>query len=211
MTRVTVIDYGLGNLYSVARALRAANAEVELTADPDVVRHAERLVLPGVGAFRDGMAGLELRGLIEPIREFVGSGRPLFGICLGMQLLMSRGTEFGDAAGLALVGGSVVSFDADGRPVRGKIPHVGWSKLVAKRPWAGSALAAVPDGSHVYFSHSYFPAPDDGGIVLATATHAGVEVCSFIHRDNIQASQFHPDMSGDVGLAIMKGFVDQPE
>jgi imidazole glycerol-phosphate synthase subunit HisH len=211
VTKVTVVDYGLGNLYSVARALRAAGADVELSADRDAVLHAERLVLPGVGAFRDGMAGLEQRGLVEPIREFVRSGRPLLGICLGMQLLMSRGTEFGDAAGLALVSGSVVAFGADGRTVTGKVPHVGWSSLVAMRPWTGSALAAVPTGSSVYFSHSYFPAPDDGGIVLATATHAGIEFCSFIRRDNIQASQFHPDMSGGVGLAIMKGFVDERE
>jgi glutamine amidotransferase len=211
MTTVTVVDYGLGNLYSVARALRAAGAEVELTADRDAVQRAERLVLPGVGAFRDGMAGLQQRGLVEPVREFVRSGRPLLGICLGMQLLMSRGTEFGDAAGLALISGSVVAFGADGRTVTGKIPHVGWSNLVATQPWTGSALAAVPTGSSVYFSHSYFPAPDDIGIVLATASHAGIEFCSYIRRDNIQASQFHPDMSGGVGLAIMKGFVDQRE
>jgi glutamine amidotransferase len=211
VTRVTVVDYGLGNLYSVARAFRAAGAEVELTADPDTVRNAERLVLPGVGAFRDGMAGLEQRALVDPIREFVVAGRPLLGICLGMQLLMSRGTEFGESAGLGLVSGSVVTFGADGRVVTGKVPHVGWSRLETTRPWAGSALAAVPAGSSVYFSHSFFPAPDDRGIVLATATHAGVEFCSFIRRDNIQASQFHPDMSGDVGLAIVKGFVEQRE
>jgi glutamine amidotransferase len=208
--RVTIVDYGLGNLFSVARAFRASGAEVVVTAEPETVRRAERLVLPGVGAFRDGMAGLSTRDLVAPILDFVASGRPLLGICLGMQLLMTSGTEFGETRGLGLVRGAVVTFGADGRPVTGKVPHVGWSRLVPARDWAGSVLGTVAPGSSVYFSHSYFPAPEEEGIVLATATHAGIEFCSFIRRENIQASQFHPDMSGAIGLAITKGFVDQP-
>jgi len=184
---------------------------VEVTTDPGAVARADRLVLPGVGAFQDGMAGLRARGLVEPIVDYVASGRPLLGICLGMQLLMSKGTEFGEAAGLGLVRGKVVTFGADGRPVKGKVPHVGWSRLTPINSWAGSVLADVAPGSSVYFSHSYFPAPEEERIVLATATHAGIEFCSFIRRENIQASQFHPDMSGAIGLAITKGFVDQPE
>ena len=209
MTRVTIVDYGLGNLFSVVRAFRTTGAEVELTSDPDAVRAAERLVLPGVGAFRDGMAGLHARGLVEPVIEHARSGRPLLGICLGMQLLMSTGTEFGHEEGLGLVPGAVVAFGADGRPVRGKIPHVGWTALKEVHPWGGSALAPLAAGSFAYFSHTYFPQPTDDGVVLATATHAGIEFCSFIRRDNIQASQFHPDMSGTVGLAIVKAFADQ--
>ena len=209
MTRTTIVDYGLGNLFSVARAFRTTGADVEVTSDPDAVRAAERLVLPGVGAFRDGMAGLRARGLIEPVVEHARSGRPLLGICLGMQLLMTAGTEFGDEAGLGLVPGTVVAFGADGRTVRGKVPHVGWTTLKEIRPWANSALAPVAPGSSVYFSHSYFPRPADDAVVLATATHAGIEFCSFIRRDNIQASQFHPDMSGGVGLAIVKAFAER--
>jgi glutamine amidotransferase len=209
VTRVTVADYGLGNLFSVARALRVHGADVELTSDPDAVRSAERLVVPGVGAFRDGMAGLRSRGLVEPIREFIATGRPFLGICVGMQLLMAEGTEFGTTEGLGVFRGTVVTFGADGRPVNGKVPHVGWSKLVRTGSWAGSVLADVPDGSSVYFSHSYFPAPADPAIILATASHAGIEFCSFIRRDNVQASQFHPDMSGAVGLAITRAFVEQ--
>jgi len=209
VTRVTVVDYGLGNLFSVARAFRAAGAEVELTSDPGAVRSAERLVLPGVGAFRDGMIGLRARDLVGPVVEFVRSGRPLMGICLGMQLLMTEGTEFGDTSGLGLVAGRVVTFGADGRPVTGKIPHVGWSKLAPAGRWAGSMLDRIEPGSSVYFSHSYFPAPTDPAVVLATASHAGIDFCSFIRRDNIQASQFHPDMSGAVGLAIIRTFVEQ--
>jgi glutamine amidotransferase len=125
-----------------------------------------------------------------------------------MQLLMTEGTEFGEARGLGLVPGRVVTFGADGRPVTGKIPHVGWSKLTPAAPWADSVLAAVEPGSSVYFSHSYFPAPTDRAVVLATAEHAGIEFCSFIRRDNVQASQFHPDMSGTVGLAIIRAFVE---
>jgi glutamine amidotransferase len=206
---VTIVDYGLGNLFSVARAVRAADAEVEITSDPDAVRAADRLILPGVGAFRDGMAGLLARDLVEPVVEFARRGSPLLGICLGMQLLMTEGTEFGEAKGLGLVPGRVVTFGADGAPVTGKIPHVGWSKLSPAAPWTGSVLEAVEPGSSVYFSHSYFPAPSEPALVLATATHAGIQFCSFIRRDNVQASQFHPDMSGTVGLAIIRAFVER--
>ncbi len=209
MTRVTIVDYGLGNLFSVLRSFRTTGADVELTRDPDAVRAAERLVLPGVGAFRDGMAGLRARGLVEPVVEHARSGRPLLGICLGMQLLMTEGTEFGHEAGLGLVPGTVVTFGADGRPVRGKIPHVGWTALKEVHSWRGSALAPLEAGSFAYFSHSYFPRPADDGVVLATATHAGIEFCSYIQTGNIQASQFHPDMSGSVGLAIVKAFADR--
>jgi glutamine amidotransferase len=147
VTRVTIVDYGLGNLFSVMRAFRTTGADVELTSDPDAVRAAERLVLPGVGAFRDGMAGLRARGLVEPVIEHARSGRPLLGICLGMQLLMTEGTEFGHEAGLGLVPGAVVAFGADGQPVRGKVPHVGWTALREVHPWDGSARAPVTAGS----------------------------------------------------------------
>jgi len=172
------------------------------------VRQAERLVLPGVGAFGDGMDGIRKRELVIPVLEYVRAGRPLLGICLGMQLLMDESTEFGETKGLGLISGNVVAFGADGRPVHGKVPHVGWSRLTPSNPWAGSVLESVAPGSSVYFSHSYFPAPADPKVVLATTTHAGIEFCSFIRRDNIQASQFHPDMSGGVGLQIARDFVD---
>jgi glutamine amidotransferase len=206
---VTIADYGLGNLFSVARLFRTVGAEVAISSDPAEVRAAERLVLPGVGAFRDGMAGLRSRGLVEPIREVAASGRSLLGICLGMQLLMTEGTEFGRMDGLDLVPGTVITFGADGQPVRGKVPHVGWSRLEPHRQWTGSALGTIPAGSSVYFSHSFFPAPSDAAVILATATHAGIEFCGYLRKDNIEASQFHPDMSGSVGLAIAAAFVDR--
>jgi glutamine amidotransferase len=208
VTRITIVDYGLGNLFSVARAFRVHGADVDVTSDPGAVRAAERLVLPGVGAFRDGMAGLRSRGLVEPVVEFIHSDRPFLGICVGMQLLMDEGTEFGTTKGLGILPGTVVTFGTDGRAVRGKVPHVGWSRLGPTRPWSGSALEAVAPGSSVYFSHSYFPVPTDPTVILATSTHAGIEFCSFVRRGNVQASQFHPDMSGPVGLAITKSFVE---
>jgi imidazole glycerol-phosphate synthase subunit HisH len=208
MTRITVVDYGLGNLFSVARAFRAIGADVAMASTPGDVARADRLVLPGVGAFRDGMRGLAERGLVGPIHDHVQRGRPLFGICLGMQLLMDEGTEFGETAGLGLLPGRVVAFGSDGHPVGAKVPHVGWSRLRLTRAWTSSALSGVAPGSSVYFSHSYFPAPADPGLVLATATHGAVEFCAFLRRDNVQASQFHPDMSGSVGLAIAKAFVE---
>lgn len=209
LARVTIVDYGLGNMYSVARLFRTIGAEVTIASDPAEIRAAERLVLPGVGAFRDGMAGLQVRGLVEPIREVAASGRPLFGICLGMQLIMTEGTEFGRIKGLGLISGTVVTFGADGQPVHGKVPHVGWSRLAPQLPWSGSALGTTPPGSSVYFSHSFFPEPTDTSVILATATHAGIDFCSYIRKDNIEASQFHPDMSGRVGLGIAAAFTDR--
>jgi glutamine amidotransferase len=209
--RVTVVDYGLGNLFSVARLFTAVGADVEVTSEPSVIAGAERLVLPGVGAFRDGMVGLESRSLVEPILKFASAGRPLLGICLGMQLLMRQGTEFGETQGLGLIEGQVVAFGADGRTVRGKVPHVGWSKLVPRDNWRESLLSSLAPGSSVYFSHSYFPSPENQDVVLATTAHADIEFCSYIRHGNIEASQFHPDMSGEAGLGIAKAFVQRSE
>src|SRR4051812_13508951 len=159
---VTVVDYGLGNLFSVARALESQGAKVRIESDADAVRTADRLVLPGVGAFGDGMAGLASRGLVEPIREFARTGRPLFGICLGTQLLMDEGREFGTYEGLGLVPGSVGAFDEQHSERAEKIPHVGWNAIRPKTPrrWQGSFLSETPSGTPMYFTHSFVIRPE---------------------------------------------------
>ena len=202
---VTVVDYGLGNLFSVARALESQGAQVRFAAEPDAIRAADRLLLPGVGAFGDGMAGLASRGLVEPIREFARTGRPLFGICLGTQLLMDEGREFGTHVGLGLVPGFVGAFDEQQGGRAEKIPHVGWNAI---RPhngtlWPGTFLADTPPGTPMYFTHSYVIRPAHDEDVVAVADYAGTEVCAVIRHENVSGCQFHPEKSGPAGLAIL--------
>jgi imidazole glycerol-phosphate synthase subunit HisH len=202
---VTVVDYGLGNLFSVARALESQGARVGFAADPDAVRSAERLVLPGVGAFGDGMAGLASRGLVEPIREFARSGRPLFGICLGTQLLMDEGREFGTHPGLGLVPGSVGPFDEQRGERVDKIPHVGWNAIrpTATRRWQGTFLSETAPGTAMYFTHSFVIRPANDADVVAVADYAGGEVCAVLRHGNVSGCQFHPEKSGPAGLALL--------
>lgn len=206
---VTVVDYGLGNLYSVTRALAAVGGDPKLTSDPVDVARAERLVLPGVGAFADGMAGLRERGLVDALKAFAATGRPFLGICLGMQLLMREGTEFGRHEGLGLVEGSVTLLTpeaAGGRPP--KLPHIGWNALGGEPArWKDSALGALAPGAQVYFVHSYAPAPSDPADVLATCEYGGRPFCAALKRGNLTGCQFHPEKSGPVGLAILERFL----
>ncbi len=208
--QVTVVDYGIGNLFSVRRALERCGGEVTLSSDPTVLERAERLVLPGVGAFAGGMQGLGERGLVEPIRRFAASGRPLLGICLGMQMLATASEEFGIHAGLGLIPGRVVAVpgrDVDGRPH--KIPHVGWTALRAPRDaaWRDSLLADTPEGTSVYLVHSYAVVPDDAAHRLAHCEYGGHAVCAAIARGRITGFQFHPEKSGEAGLLILQRFL----
>lgn len=206
---VTVVDYGLGNLFSVARALESQGARVRIESDPDAVRSADRLVLPGVGAFGDGMAGLAARGLVEPIREFARTGRPLFGICLGTQLLMDEGREFGTHPGLGLVPGSVGPFDEQSGDRAEKIPHVGWNAIrpTTANRWQGTILADTPPATPMYFTHSFVIRPEREEDIVAVADYAGSKVCAVLRHDNVSGSQFHPEKSGSAGLALLRRVV----
>ncbi|MCS7187837.1 MAG: imidazole glycerol phosphate synthase subunit HisH [Armatimonadota bacterium] len=199
---VTVIDYGVGNLRSVTKALEFIGCQVTLTSDPDKVSQASKLVLPGVGAFGAGMANLRQLGLVEAICDAVRRGVPLLGICLGLQLLFDESEEMGSHEGLKLVRGKVVRF-----PERGDIcvPHMGWNALRINKP--EPLFKGVPDGAMVYFVHSYFPVPDDTSVVAATTEH-GVEFVSAISIDNIFGTQFHPEKSSKIGLQILRNFVE---
>lgn len=210
---VVVIDYGMGNLLSVRRGLEHCGATVTVTADHGDILSARRVVLPGVGAFADGMAGLRREGLDAVVREVAARGVPLLGICLGMQMLLDESEEFGTNAGLGLIPGQVVpvpSSTIDGRPQ--KIPHIGWNALVlpkGRENWEGTLLQKVKPGQAVYFVHSFMANPTDPGHRIADCLYGGVPVSAAIGRGNVFGSQFHPEKSGNVGLEVLKSFVAQ--
>jgi glutamine amidotransferase len=208
---VTVVDYGIGNLYSVTRALEVCGASVRLTATHEHIEDAERVVLPGVGAFEDGMKGLAQRGQAGPIKRFIEAGRPFLGICVGMQLLLEVGEEFGEHAGLGIVPGRVVPIPAtgaDGKPHR--IPHIGWSALVppeSETDWSGTILAGLPENPAVYFVHSFAPVPANQKHRLADCQYDGRRISAVIREGNTYGCQFHPEKSGPAGLHILQNFL----
>jgi glutamine amidotransferase len=211
-TRVVVVDYGVGNLLSVCRALEACGAAVELTGSAERIAAADRIVVPGVGAFGDCMHELERRALIRPILDFIGSGRPLLGICVGLQMLMEVGEEFGEHAGLGVVPGRVRAIPAtgvDGK--RHKIPHIGWNELM--RPtvttqWQGTILDGVALRSSCYFVHSFAAEPTDPRYRLADCHYNGRAVSAALRAGNVYGTQFHPEKSGTIGLRILGNFLN---
>jgi len=202
---IAIIDYGMGNLRSVQKGFEKIGAEAVVTADPQVVLQADRVVLPGVGAFRDCMRNLEQAGFVEPILRVIGEGRPFLGICVGMQLLFTDSVEFGLYQGLNVIPGHVLRFPDNMRVADEnlKVPQMGWNQLCFKR--RPPAFEGIADGSNVYFVHSYYVKPDHDD-VIATTTDYGIEFCSAVWKDNIVATQFHPEKSQDVGLRILKNF-----
>jgi glutamine amidotransferase len=201
---IGLIDYGAGNLRSVHKALRHVGAEVRLVADPGGLRDLGALVLPGVGAFDDCLNALRRQKLLDGCRGFIESGRPFLGICVGYQALFERSEEFNSCtAGLSVFRGPVVRFP--NQPGL-KVPQIGWNELQIVRPDC-PLLRGVADGSHVYFVHSFYPRPDDDRIVV-TRTEYGETFASAIWRDNVFATQFHPEKSQDVGLRMLRNFVE---
>ena len=204
---IAIIDYGMGNLRSVQKGFEKIGTEAIITDDPQVVLRAERVVLPGVGAFRDCMHNLEQGGFVEPILKVIAEGRPFLGICVGMQLLFSDSVEFGLYNGLNVIPGHVLRFP-DQMTVAGeklKVPQMGWNQLSFKlRP---PLFEGIDSGSNVYFVHSYYVKPDDSS-VIATTTDYGIEFWSSVWKDNIVATQFHPEKSQEIGLQILKNFAE---
>jgi len=203
---ITIIDYGMGNLASVINAVRRFGKDVQISSDPISIVNADKLILPGVGAFKDAYYEIERRGLRESIMEFIGSGRVFLGICLGLQLIFTKSYEDGEHKGFNIIKGDVVPFSA-GKGL--KVPHMGWNGL-AQRAQTKSGdcplLHGVPDNSPMYFVHSYYVVPEDKSVVAAT-TEYGTSFCSMIHKDNIYAVQFHPEKSQTQGLRIIENFV----
>jgi imidazole glycerol-phosphate synthase subunit HisH len=198
--RIAVVDYGMGNLRSVSKAIEqvAPRAEVVVTADPEKIIAAERVVVPGQGAMPDCMRQLGESGAREAVIE-AARAKPFLGICIGLQMLFERGEE-GDTPGLGLLPGEVPRFRLSGL----KIPHMGWNEVAQARPHA--LWADIADGSRFYFVHSYYPAPRDAALTAATSVYGGPFTCA-IARDNIFAVQFHPEKSQSAGLQLLSNFV----
>lgn len=197
---VTIVDYGMGNLRSVQKAFEKLGTPAHITDRPEEIARAEKLVLPGVGAFCDAMDTLNRQQLIEPIRDFLATERPFFGICLGLQMLFERSLEDGDHAGLGILKGKVVRFEL---PHEFKVPHMGWNRLRVRR--LPPVLEGLPPEADVYFVHSYYVVPEDES-VIATETDHGHWFTSMVWRDNLFATQFHPEKSQAIGLHILQRF-----
>ncbi|OHB86312.1 MAG: imidazole glycerol phosphate synthase, glutamine amidotransferase subunit [Planctomycetes bacterium RBG_16_64_12] len=199
---IAVIDYGMGNLRSVQKGFEKVGHQATVTSDPAEVARAEKVVLPGVGAFEDAMAELRRRGLVDPVLAAIDSGKPFLGICLGLQLLFDTGFENGEHEGLGVLRGEVVRFEL---PAEYSVPHMGWNQLsIARR---APILEGIDEGTYFYFVHSYYVVPRDPG-VIATMTDYPEPFCSMIWRDNLFATQFHPEKSQADGLRMLKNFAE---
>jgi imidazole glycerol-phosphate synthase subunit HisH len=199
---IAIIDYGMGNLRSVQKAFERAGHTVTITDDAAVLADATKVVLPGVGAFRDAIAALRSRQLVEPIRAAIAAGKPFLGICLGLQLLFDRSFEDGQYEGLGVVPGEVVRFEV---PVEFKVPHMGWNQVRFRQ--RAPIFTGIEDGAYFYFVHSYYVVPRDPS-VIATETDYPQPFCSSIWRGNLFATQFHPEKSQEAGLRVLKNFAE---
>ena len=210
--RAAIVDYGLGNLFSIRQACAYAGMEGRITSSAAELEAADVVILPGVGAFGDAMAQLHRLDLVSPLRALAQADRPLVGICLGLQLFMSESHEFGRHEGLGLIPGSVIRFEA---PREGdrilKVPQVGWNRIFrpeaaggAADPWAGTPLEGQADGEHMYFVHSFYAVPESPDGVLSRTRYGHIEFCSSVRRGNLFACQFHPERSGRAGLQVYR-------
>lgn len=197
---IAIIDYGMGNLRSVQKALEKVGAATKITQDPDEIQNSGKVVLPGVGAMQPAMEKLKSLGLIPAIRSVIGEGKPFLGICLGFQLLFESSTEGGHTEGLGILKGSVQRFS------KLKIPQIGWNQLHIKNG-SSPILKNINESENVYFCHSYFVKPDDPS-VIATTTNYASEFTSSVYKDNVFGVQFHPEKSQVVGLRILKNFCE---
>ena len=201
-TMITIVDYQMGNLRSVQKGIERVGGQAKISSDPKEIASSEKLILPGVGAFGDAMTEIHRRDLKMPIIDFINSNRPFLGICLGLQLLFENGFENGEHQGLGVLAGDVVRFNL---PPSYKVPHMGWNTVTkcADAP----ILCDTPDNSHFYFVHSYYVRPDDASIIALECDYGG-KFCAMVRRDNLYATQFHPEKSQSNGLSVLKAFVE---
>ncbi len=205
MNKIAIIDYEMGNLHSVQKGFEKIGANAFIATKPEEIKEADKIVLPGVGAFRDAISTLRDKGFVEPIKEFIESDKPFLGICLGLQMLFDVGYEDGEWEGMGVIPGKVVKFDFSGRPDENdlKIPHMGWNRLMIT---PGNPLYnGLDNESFVYFVHSYYVVPNDENVIATTTDH-GINFVSSIRRNNLFATQFHPEKSQALGLKILENF-----
>ena len=209
---ITVIDYGASNLLNVVRALEHFDAKVIIADQPEAIANADRLILPGVGAFADGMTSLREKSLIEPLKALCQKGNPFLGICLGMQMMLDSSEEFGHHKGLGLIAGQVIEIPAQGTNGEPhKIPHIGWNELICSEEhgsWDGTIFSKLTPGNSMYFVHSFMANPSDERHRMANCDYDGQSICAAIHSENMIGCQFHPEKSGELGLTIIKEFID---
>jgi glutamine amidotransferase len=207
--RIAIIDYNLGNLYSVQNALTYLGLRSTITSDPKELLSSYSAILPGVGAFGEAMNHLEKMDLIHPIKDFISSGRPFFGICLGLQLLFSVSYEFGVHKGLGLIEGEVIKFLNPSKET--KVPQIGWNKIniPQNKTWKNTPLENIADGTFMYFVHSFYVKPTKEDLIITTTNYDGLEYCSGIYMNNIFATQFHPEKSGEIGLNIYRDYFNK--
>lgn len=200
---IGIVDYSMGNLRSVQKALQHLGHEADYVSEPDRIAEMDRLILPGVGAFGDAMAQLRRSGLDEAVRAFAATGKPFLGVCLGLQLLFESSDEDGPHEGLSLLPGRCVRFQPTDPEL--KVPHMGWNALALRDGRDGGLFAGLHDGDHVYFVHSYYACPADDAVIAAEADYDG-RFCAAVAHENIRATQFHPEKSQAVGLRILQNF-----
>lgn len=206
MIVIAVIDYGLGNIQSICRALEKSNVDVKLTRNHKEILSSDGVVLPGVGAFPHGMKKINSFGLAEILVEFSKSGKPMLGICLGMQLLFEESSEFRITSGLGIIPGKVEKLSL-GNGMSEKLPHVSWNEIISVSDWDSTVLENVVDGADVYFVHSYCAKPSNERDILSLTTYSGESFCSVVKNNNVYGCQFHPEKSGELGLNIINNFV----
>ncbi len=202
---VVILDYGIGNLHSVAKAFRRAGSEPSISSDPDEARKADRLVVPGVGAFADCMGCLTDSHLDQPVIDFIKTGRPFFGICVGMQMLFRESLEFGTHPGLGIIPGRVLRLSEAGGF---KVPHIGWNAIEpVEGSWDDTVLGGLAPGTMTYFVHSFAVVPDQEHVRLADARYGHNRICAAVQTENVWGTQFHPEKSGEAGLSILSRFL----
>ena len=205
--KIVVIDYGIGNVRSIVNAFVKIGVSTSMTRDPDVILNADGVVLPGVGAFAHGMRNLHKFSLVEVIKKYSNSGKPLLGICLGMQMLMTESEEFGVTKGIALIEGSVVKLPVND-PENDKLPHVSWNEIEkAGINWDKTIFSNIKNSTDMYFVHSYVAVPDNKENILSTTNYSGFDFCSSIKKNNIYGCQFNPEKSAQDGLKVIENFV----
>ncbi|MDO8638662.1 MAG: imidazole glycerol phosphate synthase subunit HisH [Candidatus Daviesbacteria bacterium] len=204
--KIAIIDYQMSNLFSVKHAFDYLKMDSEITSEKRIIAEADAAILPGVGAFEDAMNNLKKLDLIDPVKEFISSGKPFMGVCLGMQLLFSESEEFGKHEGLNIVKGKVKKFADDKKII--KVPQIGWNQILkCEKSWDNSPLKDVRDGEFMFFVHSYYVVPQDKSVILSETVYEDITYCSSLLSSNVFATQFHPEKSGTEGIKIYRDWL----